>query len=207
VDARFETADGDVVALYRPVGQAELDLIRDTDWRAFPPRLDWQPIFYPVLNQEYATMIAQRWNTKDPASGNVGYVLRFCVAATVVERYDVQVVGGSVCRPEDRVARPERRRRLARSPGRACEAVAEPPAEVRDGEPTRPPMRMSNCPVISATPRMPQTAPSATCSYTRQSRLDSATRRVSSTRNARPQAATTSAATSASVTYSDYLGS
>lgn len=32
--------------LYRPVGQKELALIRDSGWRAFPPRLPEQLIFY-----------------------------------------------------------------------------------------------------------------------------------------------------------------
>ena len=34
------------VTLYRPVGQKELDLIRASGWRAFPPRLPFRPIFY-----------------------------------------------------------------------------------------------------------------------------------------------------------------
>lgn len=79
--------------LYRPVGQAELDLIRDSEWKAFPPRLHWQPIFYPVLNEEYAVEIARDWNTKDEPSGFVGYVLRFEVQDAFVARYPVQVVG------------------------------------------------------------------------------------------------------------------
>ena len=33
-------------------------------WRRWPPRLPEQPIFYPVLNEEYATMIARDWNVK-----------------------------------------------------------------------------------------------------------------------------------------------
>jgi hypothetical protein len=44
----------DITVLFRPVGQKELDLIAATGWMAFPPRLDWQPIFYLVLNEEYA---------------------------------------------------------------------------------------------------------------------------------------------------------
>ena len=47
------------VMLYRPVGQAELDLIRDLGMRAFPPGLPEQPIFYPVTNQLYAEKIAR----------------------------------------------------------------------------------------------------------------------------------------------------
>ena len=61
--------------LYRPVGQKELDLIREGGFVGFPPRLFWQPIFYPVLNEEYAAGIARNWNTKDEASGYVGYAI------------------------------------------------------------------------------------------------------------------------------------
>lgn len=50
--------------LYRPVGIKELELIALSDWAAFPPRLPHQPIFYPVLNFQYAAQIARDWNTK-----------------------------------------------------------------------------------------------------------------------------------------------
>jgi hypothetical protein len=83
------------LTLYRPVGQRELDLIADSDFRAFPPRLDWQPIFYPVLNEEYASFIAREWNTQDAFSGYVGYVLRFEVRSSFLASYQVQKVGGS----------------------------------------------------------------------------------------------------------------
>ena len=82
------------VTLWRPVGQAELDLVERSGWTRFPPRLPGQPIFYPVLNEAYATQIARAWNTKDPASGNVGYVLRF-VDADYVSRFEPQRVGGA----------------------------------------------------------------------------------------------------------------
>jgi hypothetical protein len=49
----------DTITLYRPAGQKELNLIRDSGYTAFPPRLPEQPIFYPVLNEEYATKIAR----------------------------------------------------------------------------------------------------------------------------------------------------
>lgn len=60
-------------------------------WRAWPPRLREQPIFYPVLNEDYAVRIARDWNV--PASG-VGYVTRFEVDAGFLERYPVRQVGG-----------------------------------------------------------------------------------------------------------------
>jgi len=81
--------------LYRPVGQAEMDLIRASRFREFPPRLPEQPIFYPVLTEEYATQIARDWNTKDERSGFVGYVLRFKVRTEFLQPYDVHVVGNS----------------------------------------------------------------------------------------------------------------
>lgn len=46
----------DTLTLYRPVGPRELDLIHAGGYRAFPPRLPGQPIFYPVLNMNYAAL-------------------------------------------------------------------------------------------------------------------------------------------------------
>jgi hypothetical protein len=81
--------------LYRPVGEKELELIRQSGWRAFPPRLPEQPIFYPVLNEEYAAQIASDWNTRD---GGTGYALRFAVDADYIAQFPVQTVGASVHR-------------------------------------------------------------------------------------------------------------
>ena len=36
---------GETVVLFRPVGPKELALIEASGYRAFPPRLCWQPIF------------------------------------------------------------------------------------------------------------------------------------------------------------------
>jgi len=84
----------ETIVLYRPVGQQELDLIAASDYREFPPRLASQPIFYPVLNQEYAAQIARDWNAKyntPPA----GYVTRFHVLKTYLDEFEVQTVGGT----------------------------------------------------------------------------------------------------------------
>jgi len=79
------------VTLWRPVGPEELRLIREARMRAFPPRLPEQPIFYPVLSEEYAVKIARDWNV--PASGK-GYVTRFRVRGDFLERYDIHEAGG-----------------------------------------------------------------------------------------------------------------
>ena len=81
----------DTITLWRPTGQAELDLVAASGWRAWPPRRPDQPIFYPVLNRWYATKIAREWNV--PAGG-VGYVTRFEVHRTHLDRYEVQQAGG-----------------------------------------------------------------------------------------------------------------
>ena len=83
--------------LYRPVGKDELNLIRESGFTKFPPRLPEQPIFYPVLNEEYATQIARDWNTKYNKD-KCGYVARFQVKTDFLERYDVQTVGSSIHR-------------------------------------------------------------------------------------------------------------
>jgi hypothetical protein len=84
-----------LTTLYRPVGQAELALIRASGFRRFPPRLPGQPFFYPVLNEEYATQIARDWNTKDEASGFVGYVLRFRMQTDFLANYEIHTVGAA----------------------------------------------------------------------------------------------------------------
>src|SRR5262245_49507485 len=84
--------------LYRPVGLKEYQLIEASAFHAFPPRLDWQPIFYPVLNYEYAEQIARDWNTKDKASGYMGFVTAFDVDANYLNQFDEQVVGGTLHR-------------------------------------------------------------------------------------------------------------
>src|ERR1700759_5796923 len=82
----------ETVTLYRPVGPKELELIWASGNKAFPPRLPEQPIFYPVLNEEYATQIARDWNAKD---SDVGYVTRFRVRSEFIAKYEVQQVGGT----------------------------------------------------------------------------------------------------------------
>jgi hypothetical protein len=79
--------------LYRPVGPNELALIAASGYREFPPRLPQQPIFYPVLNEEYARQIAREWNLPDSGAG---YVTRFCVRNEFLARYTAQTVGAAV---------------------------------------------------------------------------------------------------------------
>src|SRR6516225_2983247 len=85
--------NNETTTLYRPVGSKELDLIAASGYREFPPRLPDQPIFYPVLHEEYARQIARDWNV--PACG-AGYVIRFAVRKSFADRYPVRTVGTSV---------------------------------------------------------------------------------------------------------------
>jgi hypothetical protein len=79
--------------LYRPVNDKELDLILKSGMSEFPPRLPDQPIFYPVMNVEYARQITKEWNL--PAYG-VGYVLEFDVDNDYLSKYNVENVGGDI---------------------------------------------------------------------------------------------------------------
>src|SRR5579859_4853331 len=85
-----------VTVLYRPVGPKELALIRERGFRAFPPRLPDQPIFYPVLNEEYAIQIARDWNARSPLNSYKGFVTRFRVHVAYLSRYEVHTVGSAV---------------------------------------------------------------------------------------------------------------
>jgi len=69
----------EAVTLWRPTGPQELALVEASGWRAWPPRLPDQPIFYPVLNEDYATRIARDWNVK---ANRAGHVTRFRVLSS-----------------------------------------------------------------------------------------------------------------------------
>ena len=81
--------------LYRPVGQAEYDLIAQSGFTAYPPRLPEQPIFYPVLNERYAREIAEKWNKRYADSQYTGFVTTFEIDDTYISQFPVQTVGTS----------------------------------------------------------------------------------------------------------------
>lgn len=78
--------------LYRPTGPEELKLVAESGFARWPPRLEGQPIFYPVTNARYAQEIAERWNVNE---NGAGYVTRFEVEASFMARYALQTVGAS----------------------------------------------------------------------------------------------------------------
>src|SRR5688572_20920066 len=88
---RFESN----MILYRPVGLQELALIYDSGMKAFPARLPEQPIFYPVLQLEYARQTASDWNAKNGEFA--GYVTQFKVedADAYISQFEKHTVGGS----------------------------------------------------------------------------------------------------------------
>lgn len=85
-----------IKTLYRPVGLKEMELIAENNYKSFPPRLAWQPIFYPVLNQDYAEQIAKEWNTPDEFSGFCGIITAFDVNSDFLKKYEVQNVGSAI---------------------------------------------------------------------------------------------------------------
>jgi hypothetical protein len=84
--------------LFRPIGLQELALLWDSGMREFPKRLIQQPIFYPVVNLEYARQIARDWNTPDANSGFAGFVTRFAVSSTYLSKFDVHTAGSAAHR-------------------------------------------------------------------------------------------------------------
>lgn len=86
----------ETITLYRPIGEKELLLIAENNFSAFPPRLEWQPIFYPVLNEEYACEIASKWNTTDEFGNYLGFVTEFKITQEEFSKYKVENVGGCI---------------------------------------------------------------------------------------------------------------
>ena len=79
----------ELVTCYRPTGQKELDLVAESGYSKWPPRLPEQSIFYPVTNEQYATELTQ-WNVAD---FGIGYVTKFSVKKVFMDRYPVKCVG------------------------------------------------------------------------------------------------------------------
>ena len=82
----------ETVTMYRPTGPDELNLVAESGYKKWPPRLPEQPIFYPVTNEEYAKEIAMKWNVK---SSGVGYVTKFEVKKEFIDKYELHKVGAS----------------------------------------------------------------------------------------------------------------
>jgi hypothetical protein len=82
--------DPAALLLFRPVDQAELDLIAASDWLEFPLGLPEQRVFYPVLPEQYAARLARDRSLPDDG---VGYVVRFAVEADYAAQFPVQTVG------------------------------------------------------------------------------------------------------------------
>jgi hypothetical protein len=93
----MSTDSDDTTVLCRPVGPKELALIEQSDFSEFPPRLEGQPYFYPVQNEEYAIQIARDWNAKSSKIG-AGYVLRFRVRTEYLSQFELRTVGSAIHR-------------------------------------------------------------------------------------------------------------
>ncbi|MFT3894422.1 MAG: tetratricopeptide repeat protein [Anaerolineales bacterium] len=66
-------------------------MIYDSGMKAFPAGLPQQPIFYPVLQLEYARQIASDWNIKN--GDFAGYVTKFAVDDQYVKQFEEHRVG------------------------------------------------------------------------------------------------------------------
>ena len=80
----------ETVTLYRPCGEKELELVKSSNYKSWPPRLPDQPIFYPVTNEKYAIEVT-KWNV---TREGIGYVTKFEVLKHFMEQYKIQTVGG-----------------------------------------------------------------------------------------------------------------
>ena len=80
----------DTRVLFSSVGRRELELIRQSGCRQFPPRPAHQPVLHPLLTEEHARRIARERHARDESSGFAGFVLRFSVKSTFLEQFAVE---------------------------------------------------------------------------------------------------------------------
>ncbi len=80
----------DAIVLYRPTGPRELELVAQSGYGRWPPRLPEQPIFYPVTNEAYAKEITIKWNVQ---ANGVGFVTRLAVKNNFMSRFQIHKVG------------------------------------------------------------------------------------------------------------------
>ena len=80
------------VTLYQPVGLEELQDIKASGWRAFPPHDIEQPIFRPSTSEAHAARLARDWNAAHTTYRR-GYVVRFAVLKTFLDAYEHRVSG------------------------------------------------------------------------------------------------------------------
>jgi hypothetical protein len=93
--ALSDSYTAETTLLFRPVGPKEPALIEQSGFAEFPPRLEGQPYFCPVQNEEYARQIARDWNAKAPEMG-AGFVTRFRVQTDDLTRFELRTVGGAI---------------------------------------------------------------------------------------------------------------
>ena len=77
------------VTPYRPCNNEELELVKASGYKKWPPRLEGQPIFYPVTNEKYAREV-NAWNITDFGKG---FVTVFKVKKEFMDKYKIERVG------------------------------------------------------------------------------------------------------------------
>ncbi|WP_329107085.1 hypothetical protein OG792_02870 [Micromonospora sp. NBC_01699] len=84
----------EATVLWRPTRPEELDLIRESGWRKWPPLSPDRPWFYPFLDEDSAILISRNWRYDRPDQG-VSYVTRFQVEQAFLSHYSTRTFGGS----------------------------------------------------------------------------------------------------------------
>jgi len=87
--------------LFRPIGPQELERIRASGGRAFPPRPHHQPVFSATREEGLARGVARDWSLRDAA---VGYVVRFALDADFAARPACPAEDGEWCIAAEEVA-------------------------------------------------------------------------------------------------------
>ncbi|HUO22525.1 MAG TPA: hypothetical protein VMU59_08420 [Caulobacteraceae bacterium] len=80
------------VTLFRSVSGQELALLEASGWRAFPPSLSGQPVFYATPDEAFARKVAADWKASNNYDG-LGFVARFAIGDDFLAAYELAARG------------------------------------------------------------------------------------------------------------------
>jgi len=84
------------VTLYKTIGEKEMVLIAENNFKMFPHGLENEPVFYTFLNEEYATERALKFNTTNVSGNYLAFVTEFIITEEEYLKYDGESITSKV---------------------------------------------------------------------------------------------------------------
>jgi hypothetical protein len=99
----FREEKAELVQLYYPVTDKQLEFIANHQYKLFPPRFFTKPVLCPMLNREYAQRVASERTNWVHEKTDCIHVLRFLVKPDFIKQY----TQGSITNDRARISIPQ----------------------------------------------------------------------------------------------------